>query len=193
MKFPWSTHLICHCRTKEQAIQLKEALEERFKQCGLKLHPEKTKIVYCKDGRRQGNNPQEKFDFLGFTFRPRLSKSRWGKYFLSFSPAVSNKSSKKMSQRIRNWKLHRRSDKSLVDLARMFNPVIRGWINYYGSYYKSALYPIFQRLDLFLARWAEQKYKKLREHSRRARQWVRRFKKRESGLFAHWKMLPSTV
>ena len=146
-----------------------------------------------KDGKRCGNYPRENFDFLGFTFRPRLAKSRWGDYFISFGPAVSNKAGKKMSQRIRSWKLHLRSDKALDDLARMFNSVILGWINYYGSYYRSALYPIFRRLDLFLARWAEQKYKKLRGRSRRARQWISRIKRHEPGLFAHWRMLPSTA
>ncbi len=189
----YADDIICHCETEEQAESLRAALEERFRQCNLELHPEKTRIVYCKDSGRKGGHTQEKFDFLGFTFRPRLAKSRWGEYFVGFMPAISNKAAEKISQRIRSWRVHLRTDKTLEDLARMFNPVTCGWINYYGSYYRSALYPLFDRLDLFLARWAEWKYKSLRGRKRRARQWLRGVKKREPGLFAHWRMLPSTA
>jgi RNA-directed DNA polymerase len=132
---------VVHCRTEAEAKTVWKAIENRLADCGLKLHPEKTKIVYCKDDDRQGTSPQEKFDFLGYTFRARRSKNRYGKHFINFSPAVSNKAAKKMRQTMRKWKLHLRSDKEIDDIARMFNPYIQGWINYYGKYYKSALYP----------------------------------------------------
>lgn len=127
---------VCHCRSRQQAEQLKAALEERFAACGLELHPEKTKIVYCKDDDRREDYPVQSFDFLGYTFRPRRSKNRYGKHFINFTPAISNKAGKAIRQTVRRWKLHRRSDKSLRDLANMFNAWIRGWVRYYGVFYK---------------------------------------------------------
>ena len=180
---------ICHCRTEEQARQLRTALEERLEQCGLKLHPEKTEIIYCKDDNRPGNYPQKKFDFLGFTFRPRFSRNRWGQFFLNFTPAISNKARKKLNQRMRSWRLHLRTRAALQDLAEACNPVLRGWINYYGSYCRSALYTIARQLDVNLAKWAMRKYKRLRGRVHQAHQWVRSIKAREPGMFAHWHML----
>lgn len=179
---------VAHCRTKAEALALKEKLDARFRECGLELHPEKTKIVYCKDDDRQGDYPLNSFDFLGFTFRPRRSKNRWGKHFVNFTPAVSNKAGKAMRQKARRWKMHLRSDKSLEDLSRMFGPVIRGWINYYGSFYKSALYPMLRHLNRTLVRWAMRKFKRLRGHRRRAEHWLGRIAQRQPWLFPHWKM-----
>ena len=165
---------VCHCKSEAQAETLKHELSERLKEVGLELHPEKTKIVYCKDDDRREDYPSISFDFLGYTFRPRRSKNRWGKYFINFSPAISNKAAKAIRQRARSWRWHLRSDKTLEDLSRMFNSIIQGWINYYGRYYKSALYPTLRSLDRRLVRWATRKYKRLRGHRRRADQWLQR-------------------
>ena len=159
-----------------------------MQECRLELHPEKTKIVYCKDDDRRGTYPNEQFDFLGYTFRPRRSKNWKGKFFINFSPAVAEKAGKEIRAEIRSWQLHLRSDKSLEDLSRMFNPKVRGWLQYYGRYYRSALYPIMRQLDRSLARWAYRKYKKLRGHVRRATHWLARISRRDRGLFAHWQM-----
>ena len=121
-------------------------------------------------------------------FRPRRSKNRKGKFFINFSPAVSDKAVKAIRAEIRSWNLHLRSDKSIEDLSRMFNPMIRGWLQYYGRFYRSALYPPMRQLDRSLARWAEQKYKKLRGHLRRATHWVARISRRDTKLWAHWQM-----
>lgn len=180
---------VCHCRTRAEAEHLKQALEQRFADCGLELHPEKTKIIYCKDDLRRQDYPITSFDFLGYTFRPRRSKNRWGKYFVNFSPAVSNKATKAIRQEVRSWNLPLRSDKSLEDLARMFNEVIRGWINYYTAYYKSALYGTLRHIDRKLVRWATRKFKRLRGHKRRAEHWLQRIARRQAGLFAHWQLL----
>lgn len=179
---------VVHCRTEQEAIKLKEAITKRMKECGLELHPEKTKIVYCKDEDRTKNYPNEKFDFLGYTFRSRRSKNRWGKHFINFSPAVSDKAKAKMRSQMRKWKLHLRSDKGLEDLSRMFNPVIRGWITYYGKYYKSAMYPVLKHLNRLLIRWATRKYKRLKRHKRRAAYWLGRVSRRQPKLFCHWQM-----
>lgn len=183
---------ICHLDTQGQAEQLKDALEQRFEECGLRLHPEKTKIVYCKSDNRKGRHENEKFDFLGYTFRPRLAKSRKGIFFVGFHPAVSNKAIRKMNRQIRSWKLHLWSTKTLEELARWCNPVVRGWFNYYGCYRRSALGVISRQLDLRLAKWAEWKYKKLKGHTGRAIRWIRDIKKRNPNLFAHWQMFPTS-
>jgi len=126
--------VVCHCTSEAQANWLKVMIEERFAECRLELHPQKTKIVYCKDDDRRGSYSHEQFDFLGYTFRPRLSKNRHGKFFVNFSPAVSNEATKSIRKTMREWRLYRRSDKSLEDLSGMFNPVLRGWITYFKSY-----------------------------------------------------------
>jgi hypothetical protein len=164
-------------------------LEQRFAECGLELHPQKTKIVYCKDDDRRGHYPNEKFDFLGYEFRARRSRNRWGKHFVNFSPAVSTAAAKRMRGEIRAWQLGCRVDKRIDDLARMFNPIIRGWIQYFGRYYPSALYPTLRYLDGRLARWAQAKYKRLRRHRRRSEHRIRAIAHRDPALFAHWPML----
>ncbi|WP_449369380.1 reverse transcriptase domain-containing protein [Undibacterium arcticum] len=184
---------ICHCKTLVQAQQLLAALEQRFAECHLELHPQKTRVVYCKDDDRRGRHPDHSFDFLGFTFRPRRSKNRWGKSFINFSPAVSNKAAKTMRSKMRGWGLQNRSDKSLEDLARMFNPVIQGWMNYFAKFYKSAMYPTLRHLDRYLVRWATRKYKKLYRHRRRAQQWLARIAQSRPGLFAHWRYVQPTA
>ena len=121
-------------------------------------------------------------------FRPRRSKNRKGKFFINFSPAVSNKAAKAIRDTIRSWKLPQRSDKAIEDLSRMFNPIIRGWLQYYGRYYRSALYPVARALNRDLALWAVRKYKKLRRHLRRATHWIARISRRAPGLFALWQL-----
>ncbi len=179
---------IVHCRTETEAQEVRQAIAERMQACRLELPPEKTKIVYCKDEDRRGTYPHEQCDFLGYTFRPRRSKNWKGKFFMNFSPAIADKAGKEIRAEIRSWQLHLRSDKSLEDLSRMFNPKVRGWLQYYGRYYRSALYPIMRQLDRSLARWAYRKYKKLRGHLRRATHWLARISRRDPGLFAHWQM-----
>ncbi len=179
---------IAHCKSEKQAKMLLDAIEKRMAECGLKLNQKKTRIVYCKDDDRRGNYPNDSFDFLGYTFRPRLSKNKWGKHFINFTPGVSNKAKKRMSDKIREWRIQLRSDKTLEDLSRMFNPVIRGWINYFKHFYKSAMYPTLRNLNCILARWAMRKFKKLRRHRRRSMHWLGEVAKRDPRLFAHWQL-----
>ena len=148
-----------------------------------------TKVVYCRDSDRKREYPRTSFDFLGYTFRPRRARNWKGKYFVSFLPAVSGKAAKSIRGEVRSWKLHRRSDKELEDLARMFNAKIVGWVKYYGAYYKSALYPVLRHIDRKLELWAVGKYRRLRRHRRRAAGWLRRVKRSRPDLFAHWRVL----
>ncbi len=180
---------IVHCKNEAQARYILARIEERMSRCQLELHPEKTKIVYCKDDDRRGRYAHEKFDFLGYTFRARRSKNRWGSFFINFLPAVSNKAAKAMRRKMRSWHVGKRSDKSLTDLSRMFNATIRGWINDYGRFYRSELSKVFRPFNRTLGRWAMRKYKGLYRRERRAGHWLGRIARRQPGLFAHWKLL----
>lgn len=179
---------LVHCQTLKQAKYILKVIKERLSECGLKLHPEKTKIVYCKDVDRTGFHDHESFDFLGYTFRPRLSKNKYGKTFVNFTPAISKKAAKKIRKEIRSWRIHLRSDKKLEDLARMFNGHVQGWVNYYGRFYKSAMYPILRNMERYLICWATRKYKRLRRHKRRAKYWLGKIYHREPNLFVHWRL-----
>jgi len=179
---------VVHCRTSKVVEDLLERLHGRLNECGLELHTDKTRIVYCKDDDRRADYPETKFDFLGYTFRPRRSKNRYGKYFINLTPGVNNKAAKAMRNKIRNWRIQLKPDRSINDLSRMLNPIIRGWINYYGRFYKSALYPVLKHLNRALVYWARRKYKRLSRHRRRAEHWLRSIARREPRLFAHWQM-----
>jgi len=180
---------VVHCRSERQARFVRDAIAARMAQVGLELHPDKTRIVYCKDADRAGSAEHTKFTFLGYEFRPRLAKNRHGKHFVSFLPAVSTDAMKAMGAEIRSWSLGRRSDKSLDDLAAMFNSIVQGWINYYGRFYKSRLLYFLRRLNQHLVRWATRKYhKRLRNKERRAMAWLAEIARRSPRLFAHWRL-----
>lgn len=177
---------VIHCKTEEEAKNVLKSLSERMNECKLELHPSKTKIVYCKDADRKEDHENIAFDFLGYTFRPRLSKNRWGKHFVNFTPAISNKSKKSIQQKVRDWKLQLKADKELIDLSNMFNSVIQGWINYYGKFYKSEMYSSLRHINKALIMWARRKYKKLSRHKRRAEHFLGRISKQNPKLFKHW-------
>jgi RNA-directed DNA polymerase len=183
---------ICHCRTAEEARALGAALADRLAACKLALHPDKTKIVYCKDANRRGDFPVISFDFLGFQFRAR--KTMWqGKAAHGFLPAASPKALKRISREIRRWRLHTRSDKSLQDLAEIYNPVIRGWIGYYSNFYRTQLRPTLKRIDLYVIRWVRRKFKRFVHRTKGARDWFARLRRTKPQLFAHWPLCHGNV
>lgn len=188
----YADDILCHCVSEAQARTLRGALGQRLRQCHLELHPHKTKIVYCKDANRRGSYSEHRFDFLGYTFRPRSSKNRTGQLFVSFAPAVSETAAKAMRQRMRRWQLHHRSDLGLEDLALWTRPMVMGWVRYYGRFHASALRRALRTLDDVLVRWVQRKYKRLRAHKGRAWQWLWRIFARQPDLFAHWTLV-STV
>jgi RNA-directed DNA polymerase len=177
---------ILHCKSKQQAQIVLEAIVERLARVGLELNPDKTRIVYCEDSNRAGSHEHERFDFLGYTFRPRLARSKAGEKFVSFIPAVSNDAAKAIRHRVKRWRLHMWSDQDLADLADEINPTVRGWINYYGRFYRTELITTLQHINVYLIRWAMRKYKRLRARPARANRFLAEIAKREPGLFAHW-------
>ena len=173
---------VVHCRTYAEAEALKAALGQRLQDCGLELHPTKTRIVYCQDDDRRGTYPETSFDFLGFTFRPREAMSRRGSTFTSFLPAVSQRALKAMWETIHGWRLHLRVTWTLDDLAKLVNPTVRGWFRYYGRFYRAALYRLVSHLQRVLVRWAKRKYKSLAHHTHRTEQWLAGIARRDPML-----------
>lgn len=192
---PWARYAddgIAHCVSLKQAKYLKRRLQERFATYEVELNSEKTRIVYCKDDDRKGNHEHTSFDFLGYTFRPRVAKNKYGKFFVSFLPAMGEKEKKAIRKEVRSWKIQFKTDKDLSDIANMFNSKIQGWINYYTHFYKSEIYSILRYINSKLVYWVRRKYKK-RNSRKRAEHWLGEIAKRERNLFAHWKfgILPS--
>ena len=177
---------LLHCRSRKQAEFLKSKIGERLRECGLEIHPDKTKIVYCKDINRTGEYPLIQFDFLGYTFRPRLSKDKYGRCFANFTPAVSGSALKAIRQEVRSWKINLKSEKSLKDLSHMFGPVIRGWLNYYARFHRSGMHSVGRQLNEALTRWAMRKHKGFGVHKTKAGKWLARIAKSEPNLFPHW-------
>jgi RNA-directed DNA polymerase len=182
----YADDIIVHCYTEKQARYVLECIRQRLRQCGLALHPNKTRIVYCKDVNRKDDADHTKFDFLGYTFRPRMCRDKYGRYFVGYTPAVSRKAMKSMSFTIRSWQLNRRTTLSLQELSELINPVVRGWMNYYGAYNRSEMHTIMRQIELAIAHWVIRKYKKLHRRVVAATHWLRGIWRREPYLFAHW-------
>jgi RNA-directed DNA polymerase len=176
---------VVHCVTERQVREVWAALEARMDEVGLRLHPDKTKLVYCKDTRRRGSSEHRSFKFLGYTFAPRMARYLDGKAFTSFLPAVSPEALKVMGQQAREWRIHRRTRLELGELADWLNPIVSGWMTYYGRFYRSQLYPLLRRINTYLMRWARKKYKRLRSY-RRLRAWWTGLVQRAPGLFKQW-------
>jgi RNA-directed DNA polymerase len=176
---------VVHCVSERQARQVLTAIKERMAHVGLALHPDKTRIVYCQDDKRRGSYEHTSFTFLGFTFRARGARTRNGRMFTSFLPAVSKDALKKVNAVVRSWRLHRRTNLAEADLARAINPIVRGWMNYYGAFYRSALYPLLARINAYLMRWLREKFKRLQGRKAARAAWERAVANRPR-FFAHW-------
>jgi hypothetical protein len=177
---------VVHCQTKAQADFVLDRLRKRMEQVGVRLHPEKTRIVYCKDGMRRSSHEHTEFTFLGFTFRARGVRARNGNVFTGFGPAASKDAIKKMNAQVKSWRLHMRTGHTMGEIARSVNPVIRGWMQYYGAFYRSALYPLLRRINSYLVRWLRKKYKRLRLFKKAQEAWKRGTSQYPS-CFAHWR------
>jgi group II intron reverse transcriptase/maturase len=178
---------VVHCVSQRQAAYVRRAITSRMERVGLRLHPDKTQIVYCKDDNRPDAPSQAStsFTFLGYTFRARTARARNGRRFTAFLPAISKDALKKLSRTVRGWRLHRRTGLSLAELARMINPIIAGWMRYYGAFHRSALSALLARINAYLVRWIRKKYKRLRAQKKARAAWER-VTRQYPGYFAHW-------
>jgi len=184
----YADDVLVHCGSEDQAQAVKAAIAARMRQCKLELHPDKTKIVYCKDDQRHGRYEHEEFDFLGYTFRPRLARTRQGCFLVTFTPAVSARAKARLRRTMKSWRLVRSSHKAIAEVAEFCNPVVRGWINYYGEFCRSELRPVFGLLDAALTHWAMRKCAGLQRRPTLAAHWLQRLARRQPKLFAHWEL-----
>ncbi|WP_232423148.1 group II intron maturase-specific domain-containing protein [Leptospira noguchii] len=180
---------VIHCRSEKEAQEIMTKLAKRLESCMLLMHPDKSKIVYCRDGNRTQDYLNIQFTFLGFTFRPRSARDKHGRVFTSFLPAVSKDAQVRMRQKIREWNLQLMTPKTIKDISRLYNPVLRGWLNYYGAFYKTEMRRVFEHFDRKVALWARRKYKKLRRLKRKSIYWLGKIARRESWLFTHWQII----
>lgn len=181
----YADDVVVHCISHDQAQRLASAIGNRMAEVGLRLHPAKTRIVYCKDGKRRLDYEHTEFTFLGFTFRARAARGRTGTKFTSFLPAVSKDARIKMGREVRRWRLHLRTGQTLDDLARVINPIVRGWMQYYGAFYRTALHPLLLRINAYLMRFIRRKYRRLRPFKKAKAGW-RRITGQQRRLFTHW-------
>ena len=182
----YADDVVVHCRSEQQANEVMIAIKARLEECLRSMYPDKSKIVYCKDSNRKATYPTTQLTFLGFTFQPREAWGNNGRRFTSFLPAASNGALKKMRQQTRSWNIQRQTPASLLDLSRQYNATLRGWWNYYGTFYKTVMRKVFNHFDLKLQRWARQKHKPLAGHKSRSADWLNRMKKACPSLFVHW-------
>lgn len=189
---PWCRYAddgLIHCRNEYEATAVKAALQVRLAECHLELHPTKTKIVYCKDGNRKGTYANVNFEFLGYGFRPRLVKrARDNTLFCGFNPAVSVSALKAMRATIRELNIRRQTQLTLADIAQRLNPLLRGWIEYYGRYAPSALYPLLRYVNQTLLAWAMRKFTRFADHKIRASQFLQKLARDHANLFVHWRL-----
>jgi len=182
---PVLANLFLHYSTEYQARKVRDAIAERLESLGLRLHPGKTKIVYCQDANRRGSHEHTSFTFLGYEFRPRSAENRNGQLFTTFSPAIGSDALKAKGRQVRDWRIHKRVGSDLAELAAWINPVVRGWMNYYGRFNRSRLYRLLERINTYIVRWARNKYRRLGSF-KKAKRWWTGLVDREPGLFAHW-------
>jgi len=185
----YADDVIVHCRSEEEARTVLAAIRDRFVACGLELHPTKTRIVYCKDDRRRGNFEHISFDFLSYTFRPREARGRRGKRFIGFLPAISTDAAKAIRATMRDWRWPAtKTTLELHDLARFSNPIVRGWLEYYGQFYRSRCVGVLSHLNVLLVQWVRRKYKRFRYRVWAAVRWLGRRAQQEPSLFVLWQL-----
>ncbi len=182
----YADDIVVHCDSEEEAKALRQAIEQRMRECFLECHPEKTKVVYCFDADRPGDYPVKSFDFLGFCFRPRLVRNRRGKFFVSFTPAISPKKKQKIRDALKSLELHKQTHRSLAELAHLLNQTVRGWIQYYGLFHKTEVMLVLAGINQKLLKWARKKYKRLKGSTRRAGKWLKGVSKTLPDVFVHW-------
>lgn len=184
---------VIHCCRQKQAEQVMREVSERLRECKLEMHPEKSRIVYCRDSKRRMDCPVTEFTFLGYSFRPRLARGLRGRIFLGYLPAVSREALTAMRQKVRSWRIKRQTSRTLAELSKEYNPVLKGWANYYGRFYKTALAPLWRSVNNHLLHWLMWKHKWLRRRKGKARKAFEQMAQSKTCAFIHWKMGNTTA
>ncbi len=179
---------VLHCRSQREAEYVLERVTQRFRECHLDIHPDKSGIIYCKDKNRKARFKRISFDFLGYTFRPRRCVNKQGLIHPNFLPAISQTSKKAINQEIRGWHIQIKNDKSLLDLSKMFNRILKGWFNYYGRFYPTGMRGIWRSVNKYLMQWVRRKYKRFSWHKTRAFNYVNKLARLNPHLFIHWQL-----
>ncbi len=185
----YADDVVVHCISERHAQNVLDAITKRIESLGLTLNSGKTRIVYCKRSKRKGSHEHERFDFLGFTFRPRCARTGQGELFTGFLPAISDDAAKKIRRTIKRWRIHLWTGTPLTEIAREINQTVHGWVNYYGRFYPSMLAKSLTSIDRYLVRWAMRKYKRLKGHTMRAWEFLAGVFARQPKLFAHWRVV----
>ncbi len=183
---------IIHCKTLSQVKYLRRMPEERMREVRLELHPEKTRIAYCKDKDRRSDYPITEFDFLGYTYKAMYIMCRDGKMRNNFICYVSKKSAKDFRDKIKSLEIHKKTGSTIQMISEILNPMIRGWMNYFGKYNPSVMKYTLEVIERRIIKWAMSKYKHFRGRRERAERWFSQVKQREPSLFAHWLFLGKT-
>jgi group II intron reverse transcriptase/maturase len=182
----YADDMVIHCRTEAEAKQILTAIRLRLAECRLRLSEEKTKMVYCRDYRREQQDYGKKFDFLGFTFKPRTLPSKRGGLFVGYGCAISQKAQTRITEEWKQLKLHRRSDLTIQDIAKEVNPQMRGVIQYYGKFKLWELQRLMRHFEFRLAKWVLNKYKGLKGSYSEAYKWIKYLKRSYPGMFYYW-------
>lgn len=177
---------LLHCISKEQAEYVLGKVKQRFLECSLEIHPDKSGIIYCKDKNRKFEFERISFDFLGYTFRSRRCVDKQGLVHPNFLPAISRESKKEIIREIRSWHIHLRSDKSIAEISNSFGPVLKGWFNYYGRFYPTGMNCIWYHFNWYIMRWVQGKYKRFAKHKTRAFKYVNSLATENPRMFIHW-------
>ena len=184
----YADDIVIHCHSKGEAEQLLMQLERRMQMFELTLHPEKTKIVYCKNYQRTEKHDNESFTFLSYSFQPRRKRDKFGrkKTFFVFSGAISNVAKTTIRESIRAILIPRWTDQTMEGFAKLLNPKIRGWVNYYTKFYRQEMLKVFCYLNERIRKWIKNKYK-----LRSCKSVYVKYKAIQRGqpvLFYHWQL-----
>lgn len=183
----YADDVIVHCTSKMEAERILESIKSRLKSCQLELHEKKTKVVFCKRGKRRSKHKVVSFSFLGYGFQPRTSVTKSGRMFLGYDCAISKESQAKIAKELKSSNFQRWTARSIEEIAEYFNSKLRGWLNYFGKFRRRKLNRIFKLFNARLTNWVRNRYKRLNKSYIKACKWLRGYKLVNPELFVHWK------
>jgi hypothetical protein len=181
----YADDIVCHVSRMSDANRLRQQLKERFAEVGLQINEKKSKVVYIDTFQRR--NVDTCFTFLGYDFKVRTLRNYKGELYRKCMPGASNKAMRRITQTIKDWKIHRSTADSAEVFAKRHNATLRGWIDYYGKFwYRNFSYRLWNAFQSRLVKWAKAKY---RISTRKAERKLALLRREKPDLFAHWHLL----